>query len=109
MAGGMTTKIYVDPKPTTSPSRSPHYTARLHTPTGEILASSSHGVIFEAARILHTRGVTGRLEQWVDGEPNYRLCGEIERLRHLTMAEGSKTSLCFTRWHPFPPRGVDQG
>ncbi|MFZ5674407.1 MAG: hypothetical protein ACOZAM_15735 [Pseudomonadota bacterium] len=43
--------------------------------------------LFAAARLLHSQGVSGKLQLWDKTRPYPRLQGDIERLAGLTVAE----------------------
>ena len=74
------------------------YEAHLNTPDGPVIAKSRNGIIYAAARALLAKGITGRLEQWADGESNHRLAGDIERLARWTLKETASRGIREVRY-----------
>lgn len=69
-------------------ARGPRYQARMNKLDGMVIVESSTEPLLDAARVLLSKGVTGRLEMWDRARPFPRLCGDIEQLAKLTVSEG---------------------
>lgn len=84
--------------PPTHGARGPRYVARFGSPSDEIIATDSLVPLCDAARVLHARGLRGRVELWDDIRPYPRMTGNIEKLARLTVREGEIDSPRFLHW-----------
>lgn len=80
------------------------FRAWLDGPDGEILVQASRQPFFDSARVLQSRGISGRLEMWDDiGRSEPRMAGHIEELAKLTIKEGRTEGIKIARWNALPP------
>ena len=109
------TRIYIDlPPKLVRPQKrdgyktgeAPQYTARLHSPDGEIIVDGSSTPFFATARKLQQRGVTGILEMWDSVLPFARLRQDIDEAARLTVIETDKIGPHLAKYQPFPGRGL---
>jgi hypothetical protein len=88
----MTTRITIAEQ---SPGR---YRATLN---GEGLIGGSDTPFLDSARVLLSRGVTGRLEMWDETRPYPRMVGDIASAARLTVRT-DRGKLRFDLWRPLP-------
>jgi hypothetical protein len=81
--------------------RGPEYSATYNGET--IVERCTTGVIFEAARQLQARGITGWLEMWDHERPYPRMHGEIDHLALWMIVERSKGVITREKYRPPPP------
>lgn len=74
-------------------ARGPRYQVRMNKPDGMVIVNATTEPLFAAARVLLSKGVTGKLQLWDSRRPYCRLQGEIERLAGMTVSEGDR-GLC---------------
>lgn len=68
-------------------ARGPRYRVRMNRPDGMVIVEATSEPLYAAARVLHSKGVTGKLQLWDSVRPFWRMQGDIERLAGLTVAE----------------------
>lgn len=68
-------------------ARGPSFQVRMNRPDGMVIVEATTEPLFAAARLLFSRGITGKLQLWDNVRPFWRLQGDIERLAGLTIAE----------------------
>ena len=68
-------------------ARGPRYQVRMNKPDGMVIIDATTEPLYAAARVLFSKGITGKLQLWDNVRPYYRLQGDIERLAGLTVAE----------------------
>lgn len=81
-------------------SKGPRYDAVLDD--GERVVENSLTPLLDAARVLHARGYTGRLELWDRTRRSPRMAVDITAAAGLTVEETRTTGPRFRRWRPFP-------
>src|SRR5438046_2192148 len=96
-----TVRIYLDLPPRHS-SRGPRYTSRLGSPAGEVIVTNTLTPLYVSARVLLTRGITGRLEMWDAKRSCARMAGDIAKLAKLRVEESETISPTVRRWKAFP-------
>lgn len=69
-------------------ARGPRYQVRMNKPDGLVLIDATTEPLFDVARALLSRGITGKLQIWDSIRPYWRMQGDIERLAGLTVSEG---------------------
>jgi hypothetical protein len=69
-------------------ARGPRYQVRMNKPDGMVIIDSTTEPLFDAARVLMSKEITGSLEMWDSQRPYCRLRGDIEHLAGLTVSEG---------------------
>lgn len=69
-------------------ARGPRYRVRMNKPDGMVIIDGTTEPLFDAARVLVSKGIAGRLEMWDGQRPFCRMSGNIERLAGLTVSEG---------------------
>lgn len=69
-------------------AKGPRYLVRMNRPDGMVIVNTTTEPLFAAARVLHSKGVTGKLQLWDSVRPYCRLQGDIERLAGMTISEG---------------------
>ena len=69
-------------------ARGPRFTVRLNRADGAVLIDGTNEPLHDAARLLLSKGITGRLQMWDGVRPYWRLQGDIERLAAVTVSEG---------------------
>jgi hypothetical protein len=84
------------------------YEARLASPNGDILITSSRQPLLDACRALQARGIKGPVEMWDAERQEARMQGDIEKLAGLTVREDDK-ELRLVPWEPFPAARVRPG
>lgn len=97
------TRIYIG-KPRYG-ARGPVFTARLGSPTSQILIKSSTEPLLAGSRALLSLGIIGRVELWDDVLPYPRMFGDIGRLAQLTVREDSDSFPRFEKYRPPPGTG----
>lgn len=70
--------------------RGPRYQVRMNKPDGMVIVDATTEPLFAAARVLLSKGVTGKLQLWDNVRPYCRLQGDIERLAGMTVSEGDR-------------------
>lgn len=78
-------------------ARGPRYQVRMNKPDGMVIVNATTEPLFAAARVLLSKGVTGKLQLWDAIRPYCRLQGEIERLASMTVSEGD-TGICLRKY-----------
>ncbi len=68
-------------------ARGPRYQVRMNRPDGMVIIESTTEPLFDAARALLSKGITGKLEMWDSTRAFPRMRGDIERLATLTVSE----------------------
>ena len=68
---------------------------------GEVLIESAREPLMEAARVLSSKGVTGRLRQVRKGRTGYDIEGLIAVLAPLTVTEGQTSGPRFAKWSAY--------
>lgn len=71
-------------------AKGPRYLVRMNKPDGMVIVNTTTEPLFSAARVLHSKGVTGRLQLWDNVRPYCRLQGDIERLAGMMVSEGDR-------------------
>lgn len=69
-------------------ARGPRYQVRMNRADGMVIVNATTEPLFAAARVLLSKGVTGRLQLWDSARPFCRLQGDIERMAAFTVSEG---------------------
>jgi hypothetical protein len=69
-------------------ARGGRYQVRMNKADGMVLVDGTTEPMLAAARVLQSKGITGRLEMWDSERPYCRLRGDIERLAAVTVTEG---------------------
>jgi hypothetical protein len=69
-------------------ARGPRYRVRMNKPDGMVLIGSTTEPLFDVARFLMSKGITGKIEMWDGIRAFPRMRGDIERLAGLTVSEG---------------------
>ncbi|MGE4249052.1 MAG: hypothetical protein AB7F09_06665 [Parvibaculaceae bacterium] len=69
-------------------ARGPRYQVKMNQPSGMVIVNATTEPLFAAARVLMSKGVTGKLQLWDGARPFPRMTGDIERLAGLTVSEG---------------------
>jgi hypothetical protein len=78
-------------------ARGPRYQVRMNKPDGMVIVNATTEPLFAAARVLLSKGVTGKLQLWDSIRPYCRLQGDIERLAGMTVSEGD-AGMCLRRY-----------
>lgn len=86
-------------------AKGPRYLVRMNRPDGMVIVNATTEPLFAAARVLHSKGVTGRLQLWDNVRPYCRLQGDIERLAGIMVSEGDR-GLCL---RPYTERAASGG
>lgn len=68
-------------------ARGPRYQVRMNRPDGMVIVDATVEPLLATARLLLSRGITGKLQLWDSVRPFCRLQGDIERLAQWTVAE----------------------
>jgi hypothetical protein len=87
-------KIYITQ--TSYGSRGPIYRVEHD---GEVLVTGTAIPLFDGARALVTKGMTGEFEMWDHERPYPRMKSVIERAAKLTISEGERRPT-FVKWTP---------
>ena len=69
---------------------------------GEVIVAASRQPELDAARVLVTRGITGRAETWRPGSTAPALRLYLERAAGFTVEESETRGPRFKRWRPHP-------
>jgi len=69
----------------------------MNQPDGMVIIDATTEPLFAAARLLLSRGITGKLQIWDKERPFCRMQGDIERMARLTVAE-DQHGLCLRRY-----------
>jgi hypothetical protein len=91
-------RVFVD----SQAPHAPRYSARLHSPDGEVIVESSPTPFFAAARLLRARGMIGQIELWDTQRPFPRTRGDIAAMAGLTVIETDEAGPYIARHMPFP-------
>jgi hypothetical protein len=78
-------------------ARGPRYAVRVNKPDGLVLIDGTTEPLFDAARVLLSRGITGRIELWDSERPFPRMRGVIEHLARKTVSE-TDAGICIRRY-----------
>ena len=100
-----TSRLYISP---TFPG-SARYDGRLNAIDGEQIITGATEPLFDAARILHSRGLEGRLEMWDVVTPYARMSGVIAKLAKMAVREGNLDGPRFCRFQQNPHQRVASG
>lgn len=68
---------------------------------GEVLLPSAMTPLFDAARALQERGLSGPLEMWDTGRSYPRMKSTIEAAARLTVRDGGLSTPRITKWTPW--------
>lgn len=80
----------------------PRYLVRIDQPDGPVIIEPTTEPLFDAARALISKGVTGMIGMW-DGEwPYHRMKGDIKKLAGLTVSEGRMALPSASMWNALP-------
>ena len=71
-------------------ARGPRYLVRMNQPDDMVIVNATTEPLYAAARVLQSKGVTGRLQLWDATRPYCRLQGDIEHLAGMTVSEGDR-------------------
>lgn len=74
-------------------AKGPRYLVRMNRPDGMVIVNTTTEPLYAAARVLHSKDVSGKLQLWDNVRPYCRLQGDIERLAGMTVSEGDR-GLC---------------
>lgn len=88
-------RIYIEPRG--HGARGPRYQVRMNKPDGMVIIDSTTEPLFDAARVLMSNGITGRLEMWDGTRPFPRMRGDIVKLAAKTVSEGD-AGICLRRY-----------
>lgn len=69
-------------------------------PDGWRIISNSLAPLLDAARVLESKGINGKLEMWNADGTTLRMTGDISRLAKWTVSDGGHSPLSFRRWRP---------
>ncbi len=83
-------------------TRASLYTIRYR---GEVIVEAARDPEFEACRVLHARGITGRLRTWWRGSPHHALTMDIAWGATRRTGEG-KAGLQTVKWQPFDREAI---
>lgn len=69
-------------------ARGPRYRVRMNKPDGMVIIDATTEPLYDAARVLLSKDIIGKIEMWDRQRPYCRLRGDIETLAKLTVSEG---------------------
>ncbi len=75
----------------------------------KVIIESSKEPLTESARLLSSRGVTGRLRLRRKGMEGWDIEGLISVLANLTISEGNEKGPRFVKWVPYLPNQTEFG
>lgn len=78
-------------------ARGARYLVRMNRPDGMVIVNATTEPLFAAARVLLSKGVTGKLQLWDRSRPYCRMQGDIERLAGMTVSEGD-AGICLRKY-----------
>lgn len=69
-------------------AKGPRYRVRKNAPDGIVIIESTTEPLYDAARFLLAKGITGKVEMWDRVRAFPRMGGDIERLATMTVSDG---------------------